>query len=497
MTSASEQSSDETVSYSEEEIMDVDDTNNNENEQAIDAMLEENERLEEQENAFLTAKRSGKQKASKSSSPVPGTPDMNVEMWRELKRLQSELNSLKRPRESDVCSNKKGESSTKRKKSEISVNNDVAFARQGSSMEVDFKIEGEGSKTQLSSAKFKQLSSANSKQLSSAKLSQLRSANTPQLSSAKSSQLSSANSTKTLPVPEQDEIVAIHDTADNDDPLRVETEEIQRGEDQEDDDGLSSDDEVEMEEDGQGLFADLVEGVNIEGDDDRPGPPLTQIWADKINLAWKTKINKVAYTHLLQKYKTASNLTACKVPSVNKSIWKPLNKWQKKADLNMTSCQRSLIAVVSAVLKTHDYFNTLPRATRQVAMQTTADIVSLLGKVNRELMTRRKMSARSVLVGDYKSLATTTEVTDDNLFGDNLTQDIKDVNLRRKMVDPHAYRPYRRDWRSNNRGAFNNSYNNYNSGSFLWRGRGRGRFPRASHSTRGHHHQSHHHKKQQ
>ena len=59
MTSASEQSSDETVSYSEEEIMDVDDTNNNENEQAIDAMLEENERLEEQENAFLTAKRSG------------------------------------------------------------------------------------------------------------------------------------------------------------------------------------------------------------------------------------------------------------------------------------------------------------------------------------------------------------------------------------------------------------------------------------------------------
>ena len=45
MTSASEQSSDETVSYSEEEIMDVDDTNNNENEQAIDAMLEENERL--------------------------------------------------------------------------------------------------------------------------------------------------------------------------------------------------------------------------------------------------------------------------------------------------------------------------------------------------------------------------------------------------------------------------------------------------------------------
>ena len=247
------------------------------------------------------------------------------------------------------------------------------------------------------------------------------------------------------------------------------------------------------------MFADLVQGVNIEGDSERPGPPITQVWADKINLAWKTKIGKVTHTALLQKYKTASNLTALAVPAVNKEIWKPLSKWQKKADLNMTSCQRSLIGVVSAVLELHDNVKTLDRTTRQTAMQTAADIISLLGKVNRELMARRKISARSVLIGDYKSLATTTEASVEHLFGDNLTQDIKDVNLRRKIADQNGYyRPYKREWRQN-RGAYNynNNNNSYSSSHFLWRGRGRSRPHRASHSNRyqsnyGHQHQKKH-----
>ena len=144
------------------------------------------------------------------------------------------------------------------------------------------------------------------------------------------------------------------------------------------------------------------------------------------------------------------------------------------------------------MLKLHENFTTptLPRSTRQLAMQTTVDVVSLLGKVNRELASKRKISAHPALLGDYKSLATTTEVSDANFFGDNLTQDIKDVNIRRKIADltSYGYRQYG-NRRGANRGAYgySGSYNqNYNNGgSFLWRGRGRGRANyRASHNTR-------------
>lgn len=479
-----ENSSDETSSYSEEEVMEVDD-GGDENELAIETILEENERLEEEENAFLETKRKGKQKAPKSPS---SSPDINVQMWKELKRLKQQMNSLKRPRENDVSSNAKGESSAKKNKMDIDVATRPAFHHPGSSKDTNER--------QLSSAKPKQLSSATSSQLRSViKGKQLS-------SSAQSSQLSSATSkpktvVKSLASQNDDNELDIHEE-DVEDPLRIEAEEIQRtGNDNDDVDDVSSDEDIDdIEEEGENIFADLVKAVTIEGDKEKPGPPVDDDWAEKINSAWKTKMNKLSHTHMLQKYKIASNLNALKVPSVNKEIWKPLSKWQKKADLNMTSCQRSLISAVSAVMKLSDYIGSLPRATRQIAMQTAADIVSLLGKVNRELMTRRKISARSVLVGDYKTLATTTEVSEENLFGDNLTQDIKDVNIRRKIADPNAYTyrgSDRRHWRSH-RGAYNNNYNNYGNGnSFLWRGRGRSRpYNRASQNSRNQGHNNSH-----
>ena len=470
-------SSDETVSYSEEEILDMEIDNAeqldelHEEEHMIEDILDENERLEQAEEAFLKSKRNGKQKAPKPTA----MPDIERDMWKEINRLQSQLNALKpgkRSRQEDESpKNSRRENVTKKQKVDlnVSVENVNAYDRPGSSRTVENK--------QLSSAKQKQLSTATASQLSSGK--------TKQLSvSAESNQLSS-RPTHTVTKP-MDLNTVVLDEKDEEDPLRAETEEIQRTGDLADPDvneDLSSDDEMLDE---PGIFADLVDNVSIEGESDRPGPPLLQVWADKLNLAWKNKIGKTAYTHLLQKYKTPSNLDALKVPAVNKEIWKPLNKWQKKADLNMAACQRSLITVVSAVMKLHDLVSSLPRASRQIAAQTSADIVSLVGKVNREMMVRRKIAARSALVGDYKTLATTIEASEANLFGDHLTQDIKDVNIRRKISDPNTYnyRGYRGSWRGN-RGysSISNNYNNNNS--FLWRGRGRGRGNnRASHHTR-------------
>ena len=213
----------------------------------------------------------------------------------------------------------------------------------------------------------------------SATSTQLRSAKREQLSTVKppTSQLrSSANVTRkqrNIPETEPEDTVSIQDN-DVDDPLQAELQQQQH--DVEED---SSD-----EEDDDGLFENMVGAIDIQGEEEVPGLPLTQIWADKINLAWKTKIGRTAHNSLLQKYKTPSNLDALKVPTMNNEIWKLCNKWQKKADLNMSASQRTLIKVVAAVLELQSSFTSaMNRATRQVAMQTTADVVALLGKVNR------------------------------------------------------------------------------------------------------------------
>ena len=274
-----ENSSDETSSYSEEEVMEVDD-GGDENEMAIEAILEENERLEEEENAFLDSKRKGKQKAPKSPSR---SPDINVQMWKEMKGLKQQLNSLKRSRDNDVPSNAKGESASKKNKMDIDVTTKPAFDRPGSSKDT--------TERQLSSAKPKQLSSATSAQLRSViKTTQLS-------SSAQSSQLSSATSKPKIVVKptasqNDDNELDIHEE-DVEDPLRIEAEEIQRtGNDNDDVDDVTSDEDIDdVEEESENIFADLVKAVTIEGDKEKPGPPVDADWAEKINSAWKTKMN--------------------------------------------------------------------------------------------------------------------------------------------------------------------------------------------------------------
>ena len=254
----------------------------------------------------------------------------------------------------------------------------------------------------------------------------------------------------------------------------------------------TSDMELSSEDENDNIFDDMVDSIDIQGEDDLPGEPLPQTWADKVNLAWKTKLAKGVFNVLLQKYKTPSNLTEFKVPKMNSEMWRLIGKWQRKADLSLSGSQRSLMKAATAVLKLHDYFVDMPRSTRQVAMQTVADITSLLGKVNRDITLKRKTMIRPALKGDFKTLSTSTTATE-NLFGDNLTQAIKDIQVKRKIEDPSSlstssrYSYYNRRGQRGGSRYYGNS-NNY-SGNFLWRGRGRGRY----HHRASHHHQSHQH----
>ena len=344
-------------------------------ERAVQEIMEDEERLEREcLSPPPKRKRKGKERAPKRN-------EGENNMWDELKRLQQELSVLKNPKSKDI---------------------DVNVGQS------------------TSGRKVKQLSSAT---ITGPQVGQTQAAQIQQNDDAAQIQQNDAAQVQQNQTGEnQDEItISANDTAN--DPLQWELEN-QSEEDSDEDQEVVIDDK---------MFETLVEAVDINGEEEVPGAPITQSWADKINLAWKTKVGKTNHSTLLKKYRTPSNLDGLKIPSMNNAIWKLCNKWQKKADLNMAASQRTLIKVVSAVLGIQTVCTTSSVASQQVLMQTTADIVTLLGKVNREISLRRKISARSVLVGDYKSLATTTKETEENLFGDNPTQDIKDVNIRRKI----------------------------------------------------------------
>ena len=473
-------SSDETVSYSEEEV-DV-----AEQQEALQVILDENEAIGETEVAV-----SDQNKVDVTSRGKEKKPKVQEEhdFAKVLSDIQNDLNHLKR-------TGGLREKTKNPKKLKISTKSSTAYQKPTCS-----KVKKLSDESQLSSATKAQLSSATKTQLSSATKTQLSSATKAQLSSANDQQLSPATKkpriSSVIVKPTQgggslrdestDELSCSGQESDVEevevdlgnqvpnDPLQQEVQQIQNPVESEE---SIMDGDDQSEEEPANLFEEMVDQIDIRADEDIPGPALVKSWAEKLNLAWKTKLPKVAQANLLQKYRTPSNLTDWNIPKMNKEIWRLCDKYQRKQDLNSAQAQRCLIKAATAVLNLHDKFSMMPRAVRQIAMQTTADVVSLLGTVNQEIISRRKAVTRPNLKGDFKYLSSSTKTTE-NLFGDNLTQDIKDIQVKRKIENPYmGYRQGNRRGQYRGRGGYNN---NNNSAYFLGRGRGRGRYNRASH----------------
>lgn len=529
MADQSENSSVETCSSSEEEIVTDNAEELDENKTAaenIERIVAEHEILEQQiglkENENENQHNPGndsKKANGKGKMPRLRQPKQ-IDVMNMLKLLQSQIDTLKQDNQESS-----GDDDVTDFKARVmaSVNK---TSGQGSSgyKKPKIAIKEGNDNIQLSSVKSEQLRSVKTKQLSPAKRKQLSSASNNDTSliepkKKKSKKLlktttaskslcttaqplshvdninnnistSMAAPTQQLQEPHEDDILQIHlddndrlDDSNDDVPAADAGEEaLDTGNDEEDDD-----------------FDDLVNAIDVAGEEEQPGVALVDTWAAKVNLAWRTKMSKPNLTSVQSRYLIPSNLTDLKVPKMNREMWDMINKWQKKSDLTMAYTQKLLIKSVSAVLALNTLCERFERTTRIAAMRTTIDIVSMLAKVNMEIAQKRKVTIRPCLKGDFKKLSSSTQVTE-NLFGDTLTQDIKDIQVKRKIEDNYysnsrTYNSGKRFRGNNYRGGYNNNYNNNNS--FLWRGRGRGRPPSYYRAQAPHHQQgnNHHQKK--
>jgi len=123
-----------------------------------------------------------------------------------------------------------------------------------------------------------------------------------------------------------------------------------------------------------------------------------------------------------------------KVPKLNVELWQLLSSMQRKADVNWSMVQRNITAAVAGVISFTQDVITAGEFNTQSVMQKSIDIIGLLGYASSEISLKRKLFVRSVLKDDYKDLVSTA-ITEPSalLFGDNLNQNIRDMNLRNKL----------------------------------------------------------------
>ena len=216
----------------------------------------------------------------------------------------------------------------------------------------------------------------------------------------------------------------------------------------------------------------LIGGLEFVTSTETAGPDISSAWAEKLKASWVEDNNLHSMKPLYDRYKVPGNCDTICAPTMNADMKRLMNsKWDKKTDITYHGMQKTLTKVVAATIK----LNSLnmgrlhDQESKRKGMQITADIVTMLGQVNYELSNRRKFHLGKSMQPKYRPLcAKDTVKPTTTLFGDNVTQLIKDVNLKSKIGIQDEYRGGRGRARRNSNQDFLG----------FGRGRSQGRAPR-------------------
>ena len=154
------------------------------------------------------------------------------------------------------------------------------------------------------------------------------------------------------------------------------------------------------------------------------GDPIEESVASGIKyLSSNTLPDTQALENTYDKYKCPSNCENLVVPRVNTEIWNNVQASTRSRDLKLQKIQKPLIAGITALAKGISN-NAITNATPGFELQ---DSLALLTSANFELNCLRKDSIKPNLLKQYHHLCKPEVKVTRNLFGDNLSQQVKEL----------------------------------------------------------------------
>ena len=203
--------------------------------------------------------------------------------------------------------------------------------------------------------------------------------------------------------------------------------------------GNGSDGEPADEQAGDENVTDDYEGLigtlDYVTSTEAAGPEINAAWAERLKSIWLEDNNLHSLKPLFEKYKVPSNCDTICAPAMNPEMKRLMtSKWDKKSDITYSGMQKTLTKVFSAALQLNELNMSQAKTSRAQSMQITADITTMLGHVSYELSNQRKFHLGRVIQPNFRPLCAKDTVKPTKmLFGENVTQLIKDVQVKNKI----------------------------------------------------------------
>lgn len=243
-------------------------------------------------------------------------------------------------------------------------------------------------------------------------------------------------------------------------------------------DSEGSDEEGQVAGDDHDLLDEFAQDLHFE---DVVGETVQEPLATLLSNMLNKKMDEDTLNKKGELYPRPSNCPEIITPMVNPEIWSKIQKTTRSRDIRMQKVQASNVKGLGALAKLASSLlsakSTKSPVSASESLKLCLDAFAFFANGNQELNNRRKEMIKPDLNARFKDLAKNNPVSS-NLFGDDLSQQVKDINEADKMskvmakgssrLNPAKGKQFNRSHQAKNWGA-SRRYNNtggYNQSKF-------------------------------
>ena len=213
---------------------------------------------------------------------------------------------------------------------------------------------------------------------------------------------------------------------------------------------------------------------------DRYGKPVMDDLVNILKVIFSTDISKADVDkkreEFIEKFLFPKNCEILSVPKVNKEIWRLLPASARNSDIAIQKPQTLIAhAIVPIVRVVEVLIKADPQGDNEETNETVnrlMEAISMMAMANDDLNHVRRNSIKPNLNADFRSLCSSQNAVTDNLFGDNITDQLKTIQEANKLGKKLSDEQSKSVFFSGNKKPFLGSRNSWTNGS---RKRGVGR----------------------
>lgn len=197
------------------------------------------------------------------------------------------------------------------------------------------------------------------------------------------------------------------------------------------------DDTVSVPDADTDLLKELDADLN---DEEEVGEEVAISLANVVNRSFRRKFSETKFNDRFDKYLRPGNCDNFQVPLVNPEIWKSIPAEARSADIKMSHIQKAIAKAGTALASSTQTLLQAQRGARpetltllKSAVGKNGDALAAMGHAFHDVSLKRRHAIRPLLHHNLAGLCQDSRPVTQFLFGDNLSQSVKDIRETEKL----------------------------------------------------------------